>query len=64
MGVETQAAQLLGVKLTTLNTKIKRYKISFVGHGAEAEHDVLEREECRVRVIRGLANDPGGALFS
>jgi DNA-binding NtrC family response regulator len=30
-GNQTHAAELLGVKLTTLNTKIKRYKISFVG---------------------------------
>jgi transcriptional regulator with GAF, ATPase, and Fis domain len=36
-GNQTRAAQLLGLKLTTLNTKIKRYKISFVGHDAEAE---------------------------
>ena len=27
-GYQTRAAQLLGVKLTTLNTKVKRYKIS------------------------------------
>jgi len=29
-GSQTRAARLLGVKLTTLNTKIKRYKIEFV----------------------------------
>src|SRR5882757_10516443 len=28
-GNQTRAARLLGVKLTTLNTKIKRYKIPF-----------------------------------
>ncbi len=38
-GNQTHAAELLGVKLTTLNTKIKRYKISFVGP-AEAVSDV------------------------
>ena|SRR5258706_10850597 len=31
-GNQTRAARLLGVKLTTLNTKIKKYKISFPGH--------------------------------
>ena len=29
-GSQTQAARLLGVKLTTLNSKIKRYHIEFV----------------------------------
>ena len=33
-GNQTRAAQLLGVKITTLNTKIKRYKISPVGYEA------------------------------
>jgi transcriptional regulator with PAS, ATPase and Fis domain len=37
-GNQTRAAQLLGVKITTLNTKIKRYKIAPVGYEAiEAE---------------------------
>jgi len=31
-GNQTRAAQLLGVKITTLNTKIKRYKIAPVGY--------------------------------
>jgi DNA-binding protein Fis len=31
-GNQTRAAQLLGVKITTLNTKIKRYKIEPVGY--------------------------------
>ena len=31
-GNQTRAAQLLGVKITTLNTKIKRYKISPIGY--------------------------------
>ena len=31
-GNQTRAAELLGVKLTTLNTKIKRYKICPVGY--------------------------------
>ena len=30
-GSQTQAARLLGVKLTTLNSKIKRYHIEFAG---------------------------------
>ena len=42
-GNQTRAARLLGVQLTTLNTKIKRYKISFVGHEAEVENDVESR---------------------
>ncbi len=31
-GNQSRAAQLLGVKLTTLNTKVKRYKIPPVGY--------------------------------
>ena len=31
-GNQTQAAQILGVKLTTLNSKIKRFKIPLPGH--------------------------------
>jgi transcriptional regulator with GAF, ATPase, and Fis domain len=42
-GNQTHAAQLLGVKITTLNTKIKRYKISFVS-SAEAVNDVQEEQ--------------------
>jgi transcriptional regulator with PAS, ATPase and Fis domain len=42
-GNQTRAARLLGVKLTTLNTKIKRYRISFVGHDSEADDDVPSR---------------------
>lgn len=33
-GNQTRAAQLLGVKITTLNTKIKRYQIAPVGYEA------------------------------
>ena len=36
-GNQTRAAQLLGVKITTLNTKIKRYKIAPVGYDAPEE---------------------------
>jgi transcriptional regulator with GAF, ATPase, and Fis domain len=36
-GNQTRAAQLLGVKITTLNTKIKRYKIAPVGYEAAEE---------------------------
>ena len=32
-GRQRQAARLLGTKVTTLNTKIKRYKIEITGHG-------------------------------
>jgi len=39
-GNQTRAAQLLGVKITTLNTKIKRYKITPVGY--EAAEDALQ----------------------
>jgi len=31
-GNQTRAARLLGIKLTTLNSKIKRYKIPVDGH--------------------------------
>ena len=38
-GNQTRAARLLGVKLTTLNTKIKRYKIaSFDSNGLLESH--------------------------
>ena len=42
-GNQTRAARLLGVNLTTLNTKIKRHKISFAGHEAVADDDVQSR---------------------
>ena len=42
-GNQTRAARLLGVKLTTLNTKIKRHRISFAGHPAEVDSDVKAR---------------------
>lgn len=37
-GNQTRAAQLLGVKITTLNTKIKRYKIEPVGYESSLEN--------------------------
>src|SRR5882757_10104380 len=37
-GNQTRAAQLLGVKITTLNTKIKRYKIEPVGYESGLEN--------------------------
>jgi transcriptional regulator with GAF, ATPase, and Fis domain len=43
-GNQTRAAQLLGLKLTTLNTKIKRYNISFAGHDSGAESDMQEQQ--------------------
>jgi len=39
-GNQTRAARLLGIKLTTLNTKIKRYKISFARHETGGEGDI------------------------
>ncbi len=42
-GNQTRAARLLGVKLSTLNTKIKKYRISFTGHQAVSD-DVPERQ--------------------
>jgi len=41
-GNQTRAAQLLGVKITTLNTKLKRYKIAPVGY--EAAEDALQNQ--------------------
>jgi transcriptional regulator with GAF, ATPase, and Fis domain len=43
-GNQTRAAQLLGVKITTLNTKVKRYKISPVGYDANLDGNAEERE--------------------
>lgn len=42
-GSQTRAARLLGVKLTTLNTKIKRYKIEFAGQKEDRE-DLRDRQ--------------------
>lgn len=36
-GNQTKAAQILGIKLTTLNSKIKRYKIALNGFHGDAE---------------------------
>ena len=41
-GNQTRAARLLGVNLSTLNTKIKRYRISFAAHQPVSD-DVPER---------------------
>jgi len=41
-GNQTQAAQILGVKLTTLNSKIKRYKIPLDEYAASNETTLRE----------------------
>jgi transcriptional regulator with GAF, ATPase, and Fis domain len=43
-GNQARAARLLGVKHTTLNAKIKRYKIRCDGYGDEAGKDISDRE--------------------
>jgi transcriptional regulator with GAF, ATPase, and Fis domain len=43
-GNQVRAARLLGVKATTLNAKLKRYKISFTGREVKAEQDVPSHE--------------------
>jgi transcriptional regulator with GAF, ATPase, and Fis domain len=43
-GNQAQAARLLGVKHTTLNAKIKRYRMSCNGHVVEADKNVGDRE--------------------
>ena len=43
-GHQTRAAQLLGVKVTTLNSKIKRYNISSYNVGADTAGAQLEAE--------------------
>ena len=43
-GNQVRAARLLGVKPTTLNAKLKRYKISFNGREVKAEQDVHNHE--------------------
>jgi len=42
-GNQTRAARLLGVNLTTLNSKIKRYKI--LAHGNELDSETREDQE-------------------
>jgi transcriptional regulator with PAS, ATPase and Fis domain len=47
-GNQSRAAQLLGVKLTTLNTKVKRYKILPVGYCPDVTqtfNDEIHRQE-------------------
>ena len=43
-GNQVRAARLLGVKPTTLNAKLKRYKISFISREGKAEPDVHSHE--------------------
>ena len=43
-GNQVRAAQLLGVKPTTLNAKLKRYKISFTSYEARENPDLRNRE--------------------
>ena len=43
-GNQVRAARLLGVKPTTLNAKLKRYKISFIGRQVKAEQDGRSHE--------------------
>jgi transcriptional regulator with GAF, ATPase, and Fis domain len=43
-GSQTRAAKLLGVKLTTLNSKIKRYKIARFGDESISENDFHSQE--------------------
>jgi DNA-binding NtrC family response regulator len=43
-GSQTRAARLLGIKLTTLNSKIKRYKISRFGDESSSESDLQNHE--------------------
>ena len=42
-GNQTRAARLLGVNLTTLNSKIKRYKIPIDGHKQELEKPEVQQ---------------------
>ena len=44
-GNQTRAARLLGVNLTTLNSKIKRYKIPVDGHKLDLEKSEDEKSE-------------------
>lgn len=43
-GNQARAARLLGVKHTTLNAKIKRYRIRCDGYADEAGKDISDRE--------------------
>jgi DNA-binding NtrC family response regulator len=44
-GNQTRAAELLGVKITTLNTKIKRYKISPIGYDTTLNQENDDQRE-------------------
>ena len=43
-GNQVRAARILGVKHTTLNAKIKRYKISFAGRNVDNASEAQARE--------------------
>lgn len=43
-GNQVRAARLLGVKPTTLNAKLKRYKISLIARETKADQDVHRHE--------------------
>jgi transcriptional regulator with GAF, ATPase, and Fis domain len=43
-GNQAHAARLLGVKHTTLNAKIKRFKISSIGRETETHNDIQNQE--------------------
>ena len=43
-GNQVRAARLLGVKPTTLNAKLKRFRISFISNEVKAEQEVHSHE--------------------
>ena len=53
-GNQTRAAELLGVKITTLNTKIKRYKIQPVGY--EAFDEGIEQDGATTNAVSQASN--------
>lgn len=53
-GRQRRAARLLGVKVTTLNTKIRRYRIQVSPGAARTESGNLSRSS-QIEMLKGLA---------
>jgi DNA-binding NtrC family response regulator len=50
-GNQARAARLLGVKYTTLNAKIRRYKIPAIGQASEVEDQARDSEDLIQRQV-------------
>jgi len=58
-GNQTHAARLLGVRVTTLNAKIKRYGIECAGQRSEPYDSSKENETALSKRLRDILDSPG-----